>query len=133
MWHSEKVVLSLQESLFFSRIWGSGSERVLVWSDLCGRGGKKEGLTGFSVNSARAGLWQRSKRYRIRAISERDVRIHPKELARAVPGRSGERLQPIRCVVRGVENFLDDCRIFDTVDNLDGTATMLTGFNVYIA
>jgi len=54
MRHSEKVVLSLQESLFFSRIWGSGSERVLVWSDLCGRGGNKEGLTGFSVDSARA-------------------------------------------------------------------------------
>jgi hypothetical protein len=32
-----------------------------------------------------------------------------------------------------LENLLDDCRIFDTGNNLDGTATILTGFNVYIA
>jgi hypothetical protein len=29
-----------------------------------------------------------------------------------------------------LKDLFDDCRIFDTGDNLDGTATMLTGFNV---
>jgi hypothetical protein len=33
-------------------------------------------------------------------------------------------------VVEVLEDFFDDCRIFDTGNDLDGTATTLTGFDV---
>ena len=97
---------------------------------MCGRGGRRDGLKDFFVNLARGGLWHRSKRYRIRAISEREVRIRPKELVRAVPGRSGERLQPILWVFEVFENLFDNCRIFDTSDHPDGTAALLAGLDI---
>ena len=31
-----------------------------------------------------------------------------------------------------IQNLFNDCWVFDTGNNLDGTATMLTGFNVDI-
>ena len=37
---------------------------------------------------------------RIHAISLTEVRIRPGGLARAAPGRDGDRFQPIQCIVR---------------------------------